>query len=156
MCNTLGNIFRLCIVGGCCLAVGSYCHGWGKESREWTSLILVPIFCFVIQLAMQFVATFGCDFLTTPSTRGIGIWYVEEQGTGNCVEWSTTNLEMDDVVKGAQSALTLSTIAGFAAGVMVLFEWLLCEVCCAGCLEGLAFCSAWVLGCSTFMLYGAF
>lgn len=105
---------------------------------------------------MQFVATFGCDFLTTPSTRGIGIWYVEEQGTGNCVEWSTTNLEPDDVVKGAQSALTLSTIAGFAAGVMVLFEWLLCEVCCAGCLEGLAFCSAWVLGCSTFMLYGAF
>ena len=99
---------------------------------------------------MQFFVTFNCSFLVTPD-RGVGIWYVED-GDGKCVEWPA---DLDDsIVKGAQSALTISTIAGFMAGILVLFEWVCCEVCCAGCLEGLAFCTSWVIGSSVFMIYG--
>ncbi len=99
---------------------------------------------------MQFFVTFQCNFVSTADGTNFGIWYVDD-GTGTCVEWPET---ADSIVTGAQSALTLSTMAGFAAGVLVLFEWLICEVCCAGCLEGLAFCGAWVIGGSVFMIYG--
>lgn len=98
---------------------------------------------------MQFFVTFNCSFLETPS-GDVGIWFVDD-GTGECVEWEST----DEFIKGAQSALSISTAAGFCAGVLVLFEWLLCEVCCAGCIEGLAFLAAWAVGGSVFMIYGA-
>jgi len=100
---------------------------------------------------MQFFVTSGCSFLSTPKGY-VGIWYVDD-GKGNCVAWGSSQSQ---VVGGAQSALTISTIAGFAAGVMVLFEWLICEVCCAGCLEGLAFCTSWLIGGAVFMIYGMF
>ena len=99
---------------------------------------------------MQFLVTFGCDFITTGDGSQIGVWYIDD-GSGTCVEWPDSR---EEIVAGAQSALTLSTIAGFAAGFLVLFEWLCCEICCAGCVEGLAFCGAWMLGGSVFMIYG--
>jgi uncharacterized membrane protein YccF (DUF307 family) len=46
-------------------------------------------------------------------------------------------------------------IAGFAAGVLIAFEWLLCEICCAGIIEGLCIAAAWIVGGSTFMFYGS-
>lgn len=97
---------------------------------------------------MQFFVTFSCSFLET-ANGPVGIWYIEDDN-GECVEWESS----EELVKAAQSALTLSTVAGFAAGAMVLFEWLLCEVCCAGCLEGLAFAASWMIGGSVFMIYG--
>lgn len=101
---------------------------------------------------MQFLVTFGCDFITTGDGKNIGIWYVDD-GSGTCVDWSDSK---EEIVAGAQSALTLSTIAGFAAGALVLFEWLCCEICCAGCVEGFAFCGAWMIGGAVFMIYGTF
>lgn len=55
---------------------------------------------------------------------------------------------------GARSALVISMVCGIAALIMVLFEWLFCEVCCAGCLEGLAFVGAWACGLGVYMIYG--
>ena len=102
---------------------------------------------------MQFLVTFGCNFLET-SEGNVGLWYVDD-GTGNCVDWPTNGIDADDqsIVKGASSALTLATIFGFAAGMMILFEWLFCEVCCAGCLEGISFICAWLFGGATYMIY---
>lgn len=103
------------------------------------------------QLAMQFLVTFNCSFVKTADGRNIGIWYVDD-GTGNCVEWDET--ASDSFVKGAQSSLTIATVAGFGAAVLIAFEWLLCEICCAGCIEGLAFCCAWIVGGGVFSIYG--
>jgi hypothetical protein len=99
---------------------------------------------------MQFFVTAGCSFVQTADGTNIGIWYVDD-GTGNCVELDG---EVDSFVKGAQSSLTIATIAGFGAAVLVTFEWLLCEVCCAGCVEGLAFCCAWMVGGAVYTIYG--
>ena len=100
---------------------------------------------------MHFYVTFNCSFITTANGSNIGIWYVDD-GTGNCVEWEEGTI--DSYAKGAQSALTIATIAGFTAGVLVTFEWLICEVCCAGCVEGLAFAFAWLSGGAVFTIYG--
>jgi hypothetical protein len=100
---------------------------------------------------MQFLVTFNCSFVKTADGRNIGVWYVDD-GTGNCVEWDST--ATDSFVTGAQSALTIATVAGFGAAVLIAFEWLLCEICCAGCIEGLAFCCAWMVGGGVFSIYG--
>jgi hypothetical protein len=89
---------------------------------------------------MQFLATFACDFLLTEG-GSLGIWYIEDE-SGECVDW----VDQDGAVSGAQSALTIATCAGFITGVLVAFEWLLCEICCAGCIEGLGFACAWLVG----------
>lgn len=54
--------------------------------------------------------------------------------SGTLLEWTTD----DRVVLGARSALTIATLTGFCAGVMMAIEWILYRICCAGCLEGLA------------------
>jgi hypothetical protein len=105
----------------------------------------LPFFFYILnmcaKLAMQFWATFSCDFIKV-GDETIGVWYRSTDG-----ECDEDSYETDDgVVGGARSALTISTICGFGAGLLVLFEWLCCEVCCAGCVEGLAFAGAWMVG----------
>lgn len=103
-------------------------------------------------LTLQFFTMFSCEFVEFSDTSAsAGLWFLGKDGI--CLE---DQYETDDgVVAGARSALTISMIAGFAAGVMIAFEWLLCEVCCAGCLEGLCIAAAWIVGGSTFMFYGS-
>lgn len=121
-CNTIGNIFRLVIVGGCAFA-----------------------------LAMQFLNVYSCDFFSSnDSTVNVGIWY--EGSNGEC-DLEEHYDEDDPWVKVARSSIVISMLCGMAAGVMVLFEWLFCEVCCAGCLEGIAFVGAWACGLGVYMLY---
>lgn len=100
---------------------------------------------------MHFYVTFGCDFVRGSNGQKMGIWYVDD-GSGTCIEWDEA-ME-DKYVSGSRSSLTIATVAGFGAAVLVLFEWLLCEVCCAGCIEGLAFCCAWIVGGAVFTIYG--
>ena len=138
--------------GHCCRLL------FGGESSSFHAFPAVVVVVIIItlligssQLAMQFLVTFNCSFVKTADGRHIGIWYVDD-GTGNCVEWDET--ATDSFVKGAQSSLTIATVAGFGAAVLIAFEWLLCEICCAGCIEGLAFCCAWIVGGGVFSIYG--
>lgn len=97
---------------------------------------------------MQYFVITSCEFLDT-ETGNIGVLFVEDEA-GECVRWQSDQA----VVTGAQAALAISTVAGAGAGAMILLEWLCCEVCCAGCLEGLGFLAAWVVGAGVFQLYG--
>ena len=94
----------------------------------------------------------SCE-LAKPDDSGasFGIFYRGNNGVCQEEEYETE----DPVIKSARSALILSMICGFVAGTMVTFEWLLCEICCAGVLEGLAYLGAWVIGGATFMFYGS-
>lgn len=132
-CNTIGNIFRLVIVCGCVFALG-----------------------------MQFLNIYSCDFIHSKSddSLSIGIWFqttLSSDGTGtvecNFDEGSYT-AEENSLVAGARSALIISMLCGIAALVMVMFEWCLCEICCAGILEGAAFVGAWFCGAGVYMIYG--
>ena len=88
--------------------------------------------------------------------NGGGSWGIFFRGTGasgnQCQEepYETS----DGLIMGARSALLVSMCAGFIAGLMVAFEFLFSEVCCAGLLEGLAFFLAWSAGGAAFMFYG--
>ena len=94
---------------------------------------------------MQVLNIYSCEFLTTSDgVIDIGIWF---QGTyGECDLDEAYGVGDQGYVAGARSALLISMMCGFAAGTMVLFEWVCCEICCAGCLEGLAFVGAWACG----------
>ena len=102
---------------------------------------------------LQFLTTYSCEFVEflDGDVTSAGIWYLGRSGECDDEQFETE----DSVVLGARSSLTISMIAGFAAFAMILFEWLLCEVCCAGILEGLAICVAWMVGGATFAFYGS-
>jgi hypothetical protein len=106
-------------------------------------------------LLLQFLFTYSCNVISyDDGTSTAGLWYLSAGGTDGACQTEAYDTE-DAIVQGARSAIILSMIAGLAAGVMVLFEWLFCEVCCAGCLEGLAYMGAWTLGGAAFMFYGS-
>lgn len=124
-CNTIGNIFRLVIVGGCIFALG-----------------------------MQFLNIYSCDFFSsTGDAINVGIWFQGQNGECN-IEDGFYAAEEDGLVAVARSSLLISMLCGTAALVMVLFEWLFCEICCAGCLEGCAFVGAWACGLGVYLIFG--
>ena len=104
-----------------------------------------------LALAFQILTAMSCELVNVDGGSGgtRGIFF---RGTaGTCQD---TAYETDDpLVLGARSALIVSMCAGFIAGLMVTFEWLCIEVCCAGVLEGLAFLLAWTSGGAVFMFY---
>mmetsp|Transcript_12973 Transcript_12973/g.20889 ORF Transcript_12973/g.20889 Transcript_12973/m.20889 type:complete len:194 (-) Transcript_12973:162-743(-) len=130
MCNAIGSIFRLVIVLGCLAA-----------------------------LLFQFLTMFNCEYIQfgEEGYASIGLWYYGVAGECNTEEYDVSQFgwfEDESWITGARSCLIMSMIFGAAACAMVTFEWCCCEVCCAGCLEGLAFSAAWISGGLAFGLYG--
>lgn len=109
---------------------------------------LVRFFCFMdwcTQLAFSFVTTFNCDFLNFGGfdIASLGLWYY---GIGG--ECQTTKFEAadDGLIAGARSCITISMICGAGSMFLITFEWLCCEICCAGILEGIGIACAWIFG----------
>lgn len=109
-----------------------------------------PIRRHPLQLAIQFLLMFNCDFIQFGEANyaSLGLWFYGVDGT--CKE---EEFEVEDEgyftgawVSSSRSCLIISMLRGAAATSMVTFEWLCCEVCCAGVLEGLAYGGAWVMG----------
>lgn len=102
---------------------------------------------------MQFLNLYSCDFFEFVDTgESIGIWY--ESAGAECYLDEPYPASEDTLISGARSAAILSMLCGFVAGVLVLIEWVCCEICCAGCVEGLAFCGAWACGLAVYAIYG--
>ncbi|CAB9531495.1 expressed unknown protein [Seminavis robusta] len=104
-------------------------------------------------LTLSVATALSCELVEYNQSGGVtyGIFFRGFEGTCQS-EYYTTD---DAVITGARTTLIVSMCAGFIAGVMVLFEWLFCEICCAGVLEGLAFLLAWIAGGASFMFYGS-
>ncbi|KAG7345180.1 hypothetical protein IV203_032711 [Nitzschia inconspicua] len=129
-CNALGNIFRLAIVVGTIFA-----------------------------LILQFLTVKSCDFLqvtnadeTNAEIASLGVWFHGTQD-GECVEGSYDAMD-EELIVGARTALTWSLLFGAGALALVTFEWLCCNICCAGCITGFLFAGAWVMGSAVYMIYG--
>lgn len=102
-------------------------------------------------LGMQILNVYSCDFFSSStSSINYGVWY---DGTNGECDLEEAFADDDRFVTAARSSLVLSMLCGSVALIMVLFEWLLCEVPCAGCLEGLAFVGAWACGLGVYLLY---
>jgi len=123
-CNTIANVLRMVIVGGCAFA-----------------------------LLMQWLNLYSCDFFHfTGTTESLGIWYWSENG--ECDLEEAYSAQDNSLVAGARSAMVLSIVCGLVATGLVLLEWIFCEICCAKCIEGLAFVGAWACGLGVYAIYG--
>lgn len=107
---------------------------------------------------MQWLNLYSCDFFAFKDTAdSVGIWYESADGVGGN---STCNLEEaypasdDSLIVAARSAAIISMVCGFVAMVLVTIEWIFCEICCASCVEGLAFVGAWACGLGVYGIYG--
>ena len=115
-CNCAGNIFRLAIVVGTVIAV-------------------------ILQWTVQYMCEYALN--KDDNTVAVGIWkvMVDDQ----CVDDTYHPEETDPFITAARTMLTLAMVSGFIGGVIVAFEWLLCEVCCAGCITMISYISAMIL-----------
>lgn len=125
-CNTIGNVFRLVIVGGCIFA-----------------------------LVMQWRVLESCSlFNYRDSTDSFGIWYETSNAGLDCSKDEPYAVEDRRLVAASRSSMVLSMIFGVGGGLLVLIEWIFCEICCAGCVQNLAFVAAWACGLGVYSIYG--
>ncbi|CAB9501920.1 expressed unknown protein [Seminavis robusta] len=104
-------------------------------------------------LTLSVFTALSCELVEYNQANGITFGFFFRGIDGTCeTDYYTTN---DGIITGSRSALIISMCAGFIAGAMVLFEWLFCEICCAGVMEGLAYLLAWIAGGASFMFYGS-
>lgn len=108
----------------------------------------------VFALGLQWMNLYSCDFFHfSGTTDSIGIWY-ESINAGMQCDLDEPYPAVGGLISGARSAMILSMLFGLGAGVLVLIEWVFCEVCCAGCIEKLAFVGAWACGFGVYMFFG--
>ena len=72
-----------------------------------------------------------------------------------CTPYGTEEMDADRMLKAARSMVILALAAACAAGTLVLFEFLFCKVCCAGCLEGLGYVVATVCSALGYLAYAS-
>ena len=116
LCNCAGNIFRLAIVVGT-----------------------------VVAIVLQWTVQYMCDYALYKDDNNValGIWKLMKDD--ECIDQTYDPEEADPFITAARTMLTLAMISGFIGGVIVAFEWLICEVCCAGCITMLSYISAMIL-----------
>jgi hypothetical protein len=108
---------------------------------------------------MQFLNIYSCDFIHSKNddSLSIGIWFQTDGNDNsecNIDDGSSYEVGENTLVAGARSALILSMLCGISALIMIMFEWCICEICCAGYVEGIAFIGAWGCGLGVYMIYG--
>jgi hypothetical protein len=93
---------------------------------------------------------FSCEFIVfgDENKASLGPWKYGTDGECNPEDFAEGVNEWvsGGWVSGVRGCMIVSMFCGAAACTMVTFEWLFCEVCCAGILEGLAFAGAWITG----------
>ena len=83
---------------------------------------------------MQFTILYSCNlFNYKDSTDSVGIWYESINAGQECDTESYSG--EDRLVSAARSSMILSMMFGLGGGVIVLIEWIFCEICCAGCVQ---------------------
>jgi hypothetical protein len=111
------------------------------------------------KVTMEFLTIMSCQLVELTPVEGtdttikttMGVYLMNAGSTGEC---STEVYQTDDpFIVSSRSFLGMSTFFGALAGVLVLFECLLCQCCGLGCLEGLAYFIAWTTGAATFVFY---
>ncbi len=111
-----------------------------------------------MKLAFQNISAMSCELVElnlkeVAASNGIeatmGMFF---KGNGIACEVEPYETE-DPFIVASRTALSLSIIFGGIAGLMVTFEWIICDICCATLLEGLAYFFAWVLCACTFIFY---
>ena len=82
---------------------------------------------------------------------GVGVWFLMNDNT--CLGEPYNPEEIDPFITTARAALSSSMATGLIGGLVVFFEFLLCEVCCASCIAMISYISAWILSACTFIIY---
>lgn len=76
---------------------------------------------------MQWALQYDCDYalFADNETSGFGVWFTMVDSTCSTTVYDPT--ETDPFIVSARSCLTLAMISAFIGGVMVTFEWCICE-----------------------------
>ena len=108
-------------------------------------------------LAFSILANQSCEFFMFNGALGLtagaaGLFsYTDPNGAG-CVEYPA-DAPIDQTDNTARVCGALAAIFGFIALIMILFEFCICKLWCARCLESCVYAVAYVCQGITFLLY---
>lgn len=120
-----------------------------------THSITVMIFT-AAGLAFSILAVQSCEFLEFTSgifgrsgTAGL-FQYTDENG--NCVKYPD-DINLGSTDNTARSCGALAAIFGLVALCLIMFEFCICKLCCARCIESCVYAVAYICQGLTFFIY---
>jgi hypothetical protein len=136
-CDSCGNVARLIILG---LTAAGICF------QSW--------------------AAADCKFLTyttssssnngQPVSSGFGLFrVVAASESDSCVAYPDGIDKDDPMLYAAQIMIVAAACFAFCSGCLVAFEWLLCKIPCAGCLESLGYTAAKICSSLVYLAFGS-
>ena len=156
-CRSILMVLVVLAVRRCCKTVLATRLGLEKDCA---SLLILNFFfppSFPVcmnQLVMQCLTVISCQLVELSSSgKTIGVFQQSDASGDHCAR--TTYDTDDPFIKAARYMISLSIVCGVIAGIMIFFECVACEICCAGCLERFALLLASWTSASTFVFYGA-
>lgn len=129
-CDSCGNVARLIILG--LTAAGIVLQSW---------------------------AAYDCEFLKfnangSSGTLGLFRWYLPDANMATCTDADYEDTK-DPMLTAARAMCVMAICFAFCGGALVAFEWLLCKIPCAGCVEGLMYSGAKMCTCLVYLAYGS-
>lgn len=111
-------------------------------------------------LAFSILAVQACDFVEFSSSNvgdgrtngSAGLFYFTSSITGACVAYDdTVNIGSTD--NAARTCGALAAIFGLVALCLIMFEFCICKLCCARCIESSIYAVAYICQALTFLVY---
>jgi len=106
-------------------------------------------------LAFSILAVQSCEFLevTSGENRGgkAGLFKFTDN-SGSCVEYPG-DVDIGGSDNAARVCGSLAAIFGLIALVLIMFEFCICKLCCARCLESTVYAVAYICQALTFLVY---
>jgi hypothetical protein len=104
-------------------------------------------------LAFSILAVYSCEFVTFSGVAGgAGLFRFTDPISGSCIGYPE-NAPIGQTDNTARVCGALAASFGFIALVLVLFEFCICKLWCARCLESSVFAVAYICQGITFLLY---
>jgi len=107
-------------------------------------------------LAFSITAAVSCEFIifstTTLGNGQAGLFQYQSPTSGECIEYPD-NVPLEQTDTAARTCAALAAIFGLAALCLLLFEFCICKIPCARCLESMVFAVAYVCQGCTFLAY---
>lgn len=102
-------------------------------------------------LAFSILAVQSCEFLEFGNNQKLGLFHFTDQD-GNCVKYDDS-LPIEGTDNAARACGSLAAIFGLIALVLIMFEFCICKLWCARCIESLVYAVAYICQACTFLVY---
>ena len=108
-------------------------------------------------LAFSILAAQSCQFFNFSGALGLGsgeagLFQYTDPNSGECVDYPD-DVDITGTDNTSRVCSALAALFGLIALVLIIFEFCICKLCCARCIESCVYAVAYICQGLTFLLY---